>query len=164
MFPITCESFIAIGWTVYAPEGKVQHRVLQLVQFLIFCISKTTVCMFTTTCESFIAISWMVCAPAGQHRVLQLVQFFIFYFQNHREHVYNNLWKFHRNRMNGVRSCRATPGTPTSTILISFLISKTTVSMFTTTCESFIAMGWTVCTPIRDKQRNIHLFRKLFYS
>ena len=39
-------------------------------------------------------------------------------FQNHREHVYNNLWKFHRNRMNGVCSCRerTTPGTPPSIV------------------------------------------------
>ena len=84
--------------------------------------------MFTTTCESFIAIEWTVRAPVGkmQHRVLQLVQFLNFLnFQSHFEYVYNN-WKFHRNRMNAVCSCRATPGTPASTIfiLILFLIYK----------------------------------------
>ena len=41
----------------------------------------------------------------GQHRILQIVQFLNFLnFQNHREHVYNNFWKFHRNRMNGACS------------------------------------------------------------
>ena len=39
---------------------------------------------------------------------------------------------------------RATPGTPAS-IIFNFKISKTTASMFTTTCESFIAIEWTVC-------------------
>ena len=76
MFPITCQSFIAIGWTVYAPLGKVQHRVLQLVQFSKF-----------------------------------------LNFQNHPEHVYNNLWKFHCIWTNRLRSeCKATPGTPASTM------------------------------------------------
>ena len=64
----------------------------------------------------------------------------------------NNLWKFRHNRMNTVCSCRATPGTPASTILclFLFLISKTTASMFTTTFESYIAIGWTVCAPARQ--------------
>ena len=42
---------------------KGQHWILQLVQYLIFLISKTTAGMFTTTCESFIAIRLMVCPP-----------------------------------------------------------------------------------------------------
>ena len=74
--------------------------------------------MFTPTCESFIAIGWTVCAPVGQHRVLQLVQFLNF--QNHSEHVYGNLWKFHHNRMNGPCACMATSGTPASTIFFYF--------------------------------------------
>ena len=92
-----------------------QHRVLQVVQFLFFfLISKITANMFTTAFQNFSAIGWTVCAPVRQHRVLQLVQFLNF--QNHREHVYNNIWKFHRNRMNGVCSCKATTDTPASTI------------------------------------------------
>ena len=76
--------------------------------------------MFTTISESFIAIRWTVRALIGkvQHRVLQLVQFSNFLnFQNHPRNFYNNLWKFHRNRMNGVCPCResAIPGTPAST-------------------------------------------------
>ena len=73
-------------------------------------------------------------------------------FQNHREHVYNNLCKFYHSQTNGVCPCRemATPGTPASTI------SKTCASMFTITCESFIAIGWTVCAPIRDRHTNTH--------
>ena len=73
----------------------------------------------------FSPISKVKCAKfhqdrnVGQHRILQVVQFLIFLnFQNHREHVSNNLWKFHRNRINAMCSCMATPGTPASTIFI----------------------------------------------
>ena len=114
-----------------------------------FLISKTIASMFST-CESSIAIGWKVCAPGMRtpstpaSTVFYL--FIFFYFQNHHEHVWNNLSKFHRNRMNAVCSCRATPGTRASTI---FFISKTTASMFTT-FESYITIGWTVCAPVRQ--------------
>ena len=113
MFPITCQSFIAIGWTMYVPLGKVQHRVLQLVQF-----------------SNFLN------------------------FQNHPGDVYNNLWKFHRNRMNGVGSYTEETDREThrqtnrQTLNFIYKISKTTASKFTTTFESFIAIGWTVCAPV----------------
>ena len=43
-------------------------------------------------------------------------------FQNHHDHVYNNSWKFHRNQMNHVCSCResATPSTTASTMFNFF--------------------------------------------
>ena len=100
---------------------------------------------------SFIAIGRTVCPPVGQRWVFQLVQFLIFLnFQDHREYVYNNLWKFHRNRINGMCSCKATPITPASTIF--FLISKTIAAMFATTFERFIATGWTVCASVSQTE------------
>ena len=69
--------------------------------------------MFKIICASLIAFGQTVCALVGkgQHRVLKLVQFLKF--QNHRGHVYNYLWKFNRNRMNGV--CSYTTYTHTHT-------------------------------------------------
>ena len=58
--------------------------------------------MFTATCESFVEIGRTACAPVVQHWVLQLVE--SLNFQNHREHVYNNLRKFHCNWINGMCS------------------------------------------------------------
>ena len=126
------------------------HRILQLVQFLIFlnfqkqrahvynnlwkfhrnqmngvgpCKGK---CNTVYSDHDFSLISKVKCAKfhqdrkVGQHRILHLVQFLIsLNFQNHREHVTNNLWKFHRNLINAVCSCMATPATSGSTIFIS---------------------------------------------
>ena len=44
--------------------------------------------------------------------------------QHHRELVYNNFWKLYRNRMNGVCSYKATPGTPVSIIFTFFKLPK----------------------------------------
>ena len=155
----TCESFIAIGWTVCAPIRGTHRKTHTESDFHIYYISKTTASMFTTTSESFVAIGWTVCAPirhththAHTHthtlthtsHTKTLIFIYRLNFQKHREHVYNNFWKLGRNRMNGVCSCRATPNTPASTIFQFFLISKITASMFTTISESFIAIGWTV--------------------
>ena len=63
MFTITCESFIVIRWTVCAPVRKVQHRVLRLVQCLIFLNFHNHNGHVTTTRESDIAIGWTVCVP-----------------------------------------------------------------------------------------------------
>ena len=63
--------------------------------------------MFTTISESFIAIGWTVRALVGkvQHRVLRLIQCLIFSkFSKPPRACYSNLWKLHRNRMNGVCS------------------------------------------------------------
>ena len=92
-----------------------------------FLISKTTASMFPTTCESFIAIRRTVCALVGkvQHGVLQLIQFSIFFnFQKHPGNVYNNLWKFHRNRMNGVCSCTGHTHTHSQTLTFIYKISN----------------------------------------
>ena len=83
--------------------------------------------MFSTTCSNLIAIGWIMCAPGRATPVTPASTIFKFLnFQNHREHVYNNFWKFHRNRMNGACSCResATPGTPASTIFKFFKFPK----------------------------------------
>ena len=89
--------------------------------------------MFTITRESFIVIRWTVCAPVGkmQHPVLRLVQCLIFSkFSKPPRAGYNNLWKLHRNRMNGVCSytghthTHTTPNTPASIIFNFFKCPK----------------------------------------
>ena len=81
-------------------------------------------------------------------------------FQNHRWHVYNNLWKFHRNRMKGVCSYtgHTHTHTHTQTQRHSFLyinkISKTIGSVFPTTFESYISIAWTVRAPVRDTHKH----------
>ena len=120
--------------------------------------------MFTTTFKSFIGIGWTLCAPVWQtpstpaSTIVKILNF-----QNHCEHVYNNFWKFHRHRMNSACSCRksATLGTPASTIFKVFKISKTTAGMFTTTWESFIVIGWTLCAPVRDRHTDIDFIYKI---
>ena len=64
-----------------------------------------------------------MCAPGrATSGTLASTIFKFLNFQNHREHVSNNLSKFHRDRMTGVCPCResATPGTPASTIFTFF--------------------------------------------
>ena len=86
--------------------------------------------------HDFSLVSKVKCAKFNQdrnveqHRILQLVQFFFLNFQNHREHVLSNLWKFHRTRMNAVCSYRATPGTPASTFFFNFQIHREHVYNF----------------------------------
>ena len=105
MCTTTCESFIAIRWTLYSMLLVGQHRVLQLVKLIFFLFPKPFRACFQLV-ESLIAIEWKVCAPG-----------------------------------------MIIPGTPASTIFNFFKISKTTASMFTTTCESFIEIGWIVRVP-----------------
>ena len=115
-----------------------QHQILQLVHFLIFLISKTTATMFPTTCESFIAIAWTVYAPLGkvQHQVLRLVQCLIFCkFSKPPRACYNNLWKLHRNRMNGVYSYTEDTHKHTQTVIFIYIKFPCT-----TTFESYIAI------------------------
>ena len=120
-------SFIAIGWTVRALVGKVQHRVLQLVQFSNFL-------NFQNHRGNVYNNLWKfhrnrmngMCSYTGHtHTHAQkkththtktLIFIYRLNFQDHREHFYNNFWKLRRNRMNGVCSCRTTPNTPASTI------------------------------------------------
>ena len=102
-----------------------------------------------------------MCAPVGkgQHLVgpTQASTIFKFLnFQSHRGHVYNNLWKFHHNRMNGVYPY--TTHTQIAYLDIDFyigpidLISNTIASMFTITFESYNAIGWTVYAPVGKVQ------------
>ena len=74
MFTTTCVSFIAIACAVYAPVGKGQHRVLRLVQFLIFFkFPKTPLaCLQQLVNISSQSDEWCVLL-VGQHRVPQLV-------------------------------------------------------------------------------------------
>ena len=84
--------------------------------------------MHTTTCESFIAIRWIVSAPVGQPCLLQLAHINFLKFWNHRGHVYN-LWKFHRNRMNGVCSYTGHTHTDTQTLIYTRLSKKTSTTL-----------------------------------
>ena len=75
-----------------------------------------------SSCESFIAIGWKVCAP-GRTTSGTPVQFFHFLnFQNHGDHVYNNLWSFIAIRWILCAPSRTTSGTPASIILFYFLL------------------------------------------
>ena len=119
----TCESFIAIGWMVCAPGRTTSGRPTPAsIIFNFFIFPKPL-----RACLQLVKISsqsheWCVLL-VRQHRLVNCL--FFLYFQNHCEHVYN-LWIFHRNRMNGVCSCResATPDTPASTIFKFFKFPK----------------------------------------
>ena len=78
--------------------------------------------------------------------------FYFLNFQNYREHVYNNLWKFHRNRMNGVCSCRATPSTPASTYFIYFLkFPKSSLACLLQLCWKFHRNRMNVVCSCRER-------------
>ena len=105
MFKITWASLIAIGQTVCAPVLKGQHRVLRLVQFVnIFKFPKPPrACLqllLKVTSQSMNSVCSCKETPGTPASTISK----FLNFQNHHGHVYNNLWKFHRNRMNGVCS------------------------------------------------------------
>ena len=116
------------------------HRILQLVQF--FFISKTTASTFPTTCESYIAIGWMVCAPVGKGG-------------SHSDRDFSLVSKvkcvnFHQDRNVGQHRILQ--------LVQFFFISKITARTFPTSCESLIAIGWTLCAP--DSSKNVFFISK----
>ena len=89
-----------------------------------------------------------VCSCKATSGTLASTIFNFLNFQNHHEHVHNNLCKFYRSQTNGVCSCRerAPPGTPASTIFTFLNFQNHREHVYNNLCKFYRSQTNGVCS------------------